>query len=290
MEAVAAIAPNDVDTIRQLGTAHSKLGNQLGNPNYPNVGDTTGALEHLEKSVAILKRGVSEHPSNAIFRRNLAIGHSNISDVLVALGRPDEALARQREALAAFEALAATDPANAAARNDVAISVSKTAEMLLNAGRNAEAIREFERALHIHLALAAADPANESMKLELASDYNRLATAQVKVGARDGALTNHARAIAMARELQRKNPVNVELRVAVGLALASRADAYAAFARTRPVPPTRAADLAAAERDYAESVAIYTELQQAGSIQGTDLETLENNRKQLETVRRERSQ
>ena len=289
MEAVAAIAPDDVATIRQLSTAHSKLGNQLGNPNFPNVGDPAGALVELERAVAVLTKGLAANPSNATFRRSLAIGHSNVADVLVALKRPDEALARQRQALASFEALAAADPANAAAKNDVAISVSKIAEMLDNAGRSAEAVPEFQRALDIHLALAKVDPANESMKLELASDYNRLATAQTKTGARQAALANHTRAVAMIRELQQKNPANVELRVAVGLALGGRADAYAAFARARPAPSTRAADLEAAERDYAESVAIFTELQQAGSIQGTDLETLENNRKQLESVRAERS-
>ena len=138
------------------------------------------------------------------------------------------------------------------------------------------------------MALSKADPANDSLKLELASDYNRLATAQVDTGARQAALANHARAIAMAQELQRKNPANIELQVAVGLALASRADAYAAFARARPAPPTRDADLAAAERAYAESVAIFSELQKAGAFQGTDLETLANNRKQLEKVRGER--
>jgi hypothetical protein len=81
----------------------------------------------------------------------------------------------------------------------------------------------------------------------------------------------------------------VELRVAVGLALAGRADAYAAFARRRPAGPSREADLAAAERDYAESVSIFTALQQAGSIQGTDLQTLDNNRRALERIRQERS-
>jgi eukaryotic-like serine/threonine-protein kinase len=289
MEAVAAIAPDEIDTIRQLAIAHSKLGNQLGNPNYPNVNDVTGALDHLERAVAGFRKGLGAHPSNAIFRRNLAIASSNVADVLRALDRPADALARQREALASFEALAAADPANAAAKNDVAISVSKVAEMLDTGGRSAEAVREFQRALDIHLELAAADPANESMKLELASDYNRLATAQVKLGAREPALANHTRAVDMARELQQKNEANVELRVALGLALAGRADAYAAFARTRPIRPTSAADLEAAERDYAASVAIFTALQQAGSIQGTDLETLENNRRALEKVRAERA-
>ena len=58
--------------------------------------------------------------------------------------------------------------------------------------------------------------------------------------------------------------------------------------RSRP-PAARAADLAAAERDYAESVAMFTALHQAGSIEGSDLETLANNRKALERVRKELS-
>ena len=56
METVAAIAPDDVATIRQLGVAYSKLGNQLGNPNYPNVGDPAGALVELERSAAVFER------------------------------------------------------------------------------------------------------------------------------------------------------------------------------------------------------------------------------------------
>ena len=284
MEAVAAIAPDDVATIRQLATAHSKLGNQLGNPNYPNVGDAAGALDQLERAIAVFRRGLAAHPANAGFRRNVAIGHSNVADVLVTLKRPADALVRQREALATFEALAAADPVNVAARNDVAISASKVAEMLDAAGQRREAIRELERALAIHVSLAAADPANDAMRLELAADHNRLATVQAKLGDRAATLTNHSRAVEMVTALQQKNPANVEWRVALGLALAGRADAYAAFARA-PGSASRAADLAAAERDYAASVAIYAALQQAGSIQGTDLETLENNRRALDTVR-----
>ena len=58
---------------------------------------------------------------------------------------------------------------------------------------------------------------------------------------------------------------------------------------SRPPSGTRAADLAAAERDYAESVGIYTALRKAGSIEGSDLETLETNSKALERVRKELS-
>jgi hypothetical protein len=77
--------------------------------------------------------------------------------------------------------------------------------------------------------------------------------------------------------------------VALGLALASRADARVLFARAAPPRATRAADLEAAERDYTESVGIFTASQPAGSIQGTDVQTLENNRRALEQVRAERA-
>ena len=288
METVAAIAPDDVATIRQLGVAYSKLGNQLGNPNYPNVGDPSGALVELERAAAVFEKALPAHPTNAVFRRNLAIAHSNIADVLTALKRPADALAHQRQALSSFESQAAADPANFAARNDVAISLSKIAEMLDASGQTTAAVREFERALAIHVQMAAADPANDNLKLELASDYNRLATTQAKLGARADALANHTRAVAMSRALQRENPANVELRVALGLALAGRADAYVGFAQAA-AGDMRGADLAAAERDYAESVEIYTALRQAGSIEGSDLETLETNSKALDRVRKELS-
>ena len=288
METVARIAPDEVATIRQLGVAYSKLGNQLGNPNYPNVGDTTGALEQLERAAAVFEKALVTHPSNAVFRRNLAIAHSNIADVLTALKRPADALARQRRALASFEALLADDPANAAAKNDVAISLSKIGEILVESGRSAEAVREFQRALEIHQGLAAADPANHTLKLEVASDHNRIATAQANIGLREAALANHTRAVAMTRELRETNPANTELTMGLALALGGRADAHAGFARARPSPPAAAADLAAAERDYAESVGLLEGLQRSGALGGTDIQTLDNNRKQLERVRSER--
>jgi non-specific serine/threonine protein kinase/serine/threonine-protein kinase len=289
MERLAAAAPDDQGNIRQLGIAYFKLGNSLGNPNYPNAGDKAGALLHLERSYDLFRRATAAYPSNAVFRRNLAIAGSAVSDLLLALGRRDEALARQREVLGAVEALAAADPTNATARNDVAISLSKIGEILVESGRSAEAVREFARALEIHQGLAAADPANHTLKLEVAGDHNRIATAQANIGTRDAALANHTRAVTMTRELRAANPTNIELTMGLALALGGRADAYAAFARARPAPPGRASDMAAAERDYMEAVALLEGLQRSGALGGTDVATLENNRKQLERIRHERA-
>jgi tetratricopeptide (TPR) repeat protein len=289
METLAAAAPDDVSNLRQLGVAYQKLGNSLGNPHYPNIGDTAGGLQQLERAAAVLRRATTAHPSNAMFRRNAAVIDSNIADVLLALRRPDEALARQRQALAAFEALAAADPTNVAASNDVAISFSKIGEMLDGSGRSGEAITVYQRALDIHQRMSAADPGNESLKLEVASDYNRLATAQTKLGYRAPALANHTRALEMSREALAANTDNVELKVAVALALAGRGDAHAEFARRFRLAPGRRADLANAERDYAEAVGLLEGLAREKAIDGTDLRTLDETRKALAKIRIERS-
>jgi tetratricopeptide (TPR) repeat protein len=288
MERVVAGAPDDQNNIRQLGIAYFKLGNSLGNPNYPNVGDTRGALEQLQRSYDVFKKATAAYPSNALFRRNLAIAGSAVSDVLLGLNRREDALARQREVLAAVEALAVADPTNATAKNDVAISLSKIGEILHESGRSAEAVPEFERALEIHRTLAATDPGNHTLRLDVAGDHNRIATAQAKIGMREPALANHTRAVTMVRELREANRGNVELTMALALALGGRGDAYAEFARSRPAPPTRASDLAAAERDYAESVELLESLQRSGALGGTDVATLENNRKALATIASER--
>ena len=210
--------------------------------------------------------------------------------MLTALKRPADALARQRQALAAFEALAAADPANVAARNDMAISLSKIAEMLDAAGGSADAVREFQRALDIHLALAAKDPASDSLKLELASDYNRLATGAGEDRAREASLVNHTRAVTMSRELQREESIQRRAagRVRPGAGGPGgrlRSASPAAARRGRPGPLTSNRPSVTTPSRSRSSPG----LQKAGSIQGTDLETLENNRRELERVRTERS-
>jgi tetratricopeptide (TPR) repeat protein len=127
MEALSAASPDDPANQRQLGVAYQKLGNTLGNPNAPNVGDFQGGLEQLEKAAVVMRRAIAAHPDNTLFRRILAVVDSNTADVLVALKRPQEALSRMHKAIDGFNALAVADPTNAAAQNDVAIACSNWA-------------------------------------------------------------------------------------------------------------------------------------------------------------------
>ena len=288
MEAVFATAPDDVANIRQLGVAYQKLGNTLGNPNSPNIGDHAGGLAALERSSEIFRNASAKFPSNAMFRRNHAVAESNAADMLFAMKRVDEALAREQRSLAVYEAQAKTDPTNAAAQNDLAIGHSKMAQLLDATGKTAEGLAEQHRATDIHRRLVAADAQSSDMKQELASDHNREGTLQAKLGMREAALTNHTRAVDISRELADANPSDYELRFALGMAHAERADAYLQFARGVR-SSSRAADLAAAERDYLTALDIYQKLQDAGTFAASDMTYVDAARAQLKKARAERA-
>jgi tetratricopeptide (TPR) repeat protein len=288
MESVIAAAPDDVANIRQLGVVYQKLGNTLGNPNSPNVGDHAAGLAALEKSAEVFRNASAKHPTNAMFRRNHAVAESNAADILFAMKRFDEALARERRSLAVYEAQAKADPTNAAAQNDLALGYSKIGQLLEATEKTAAGLAEQRRATDIHRRLVAADPHSSDMKQELASDYNREATLQAKLGMREASLANHTRAVDISRELSDANPSDYELRFALGIGHAARGDAYFEFARTGR-GAARAADLAAAERDYTAALDIYRALQEAGTFAASDMQYIENVRTQLDKVRAERA-
>jgi eukaryotic-like serine/threonine-protein kinase len=288
MESVYAAAPDDVANIRQLGVAYQKLGNTLGNPNAPNLGDHAGGLAALERSSEIFRTASAKYPSNAMLRRNHAVAESNAADILFAMKRVDEALARERRSLAVYEAQATGDPTNAAAQNDLAIGYSKMAQLLDSVKKTAEGLTEQQRATAIHRRLVAADPHSSDMKQELASDHNREATLQAKLGMREASLANHTRAVDISRELAEANPSDYEQRFALGIAHAGRGDAYLEFASSRH-SPSRIADLAAAERDYTAALDIYDKLKQAGTFAASDQEYVDKAQEQLGKVRAERA-
>ena len=76
-----------------------------------------------------------------MFRRNHAVAESNAADILFAMKRVDEALARERRSLAVYEAQATADPANAVAQNDRALGYSKIAQLLDSVGKTADGSR-----------------------------------------------------------------------------------------------------------------------------------------------------
>ncbi len=281
MERLAAEAPDDPNNLRQLGVAYHKVGNVLGNPNYPNLGDHAAALDQMRRSVETFDRASRRFPDNAMFKRNLAVARSNSADILLALGRRDEALAEEALARETYEAQVRQDPTNAAARNDLAIAYYKQAEMHDADGRYDEALRAIDQASAIQDQLAAASPESAKARGEVATNAGMRGRILARLGRRAAAITSLDRAVTLSRALADGNAENVERRVYVALALIERGDAYVVLAGK---PGGGPADRANARRDFTEAEGILRALEAQHAIEGTDLDTLAQVRAKLATL------
>ena len=288
MEAVMAQAPDDVANIRQLGVAYQKLGNTLGNPNAPNIGDHAGGLAALERSSEIFRNASAKYPSNAMFRRNHAVAESNAADILFAMKRVDEALARERRSLAVYEGQAKADPANAAAQNDLAIGYSKIAQLMEAIGKPAEGLAEQQRATNIHRRLVAGDP--QQQRHEAGAGVGSQPRGDAAGEARDARTVARQPRAGGGHQPRADCGQSERLRAALCAGpRARRASRCLPAVRARRPFLTRPADLAAAERDYTSALDIYSQLQKAGRFAASDTEYVDKARASLEKVRAERA-
>ena len=103
-------AGDRADLQRELAGGYLKLGDVLGRPFNPNLGDTAGGLANYRKAAAIYESiGAATSPDPTL-RRELATAYLRLSEVLSPAGDTAEALTFARKGLALQTEAAAMPP------------------------------------------------------------------------------------------------------------------------------------------------------------------------------------
>jgi serine/threonine protein kinase/tetratricopeptide (TPR) repeat protein len=212
-QALAAASPGDARLQHELAVSHQRLGDTLGNPRFPNLGDTAGAVEHYGAMLAIFQALADAEPTSAPLRHSVSIGHEKIGDVMTALAGPARALESYREALAIREALAAAEPTNAQLRRDLAVSHRKVGLALAATGDHTGALESLRQARAIREALAAADPTNAAARRDLARIHADIGQVLAAAGDVASALESYQQSLAVYEALAAADPTNNDLRL-----------------------------------------------------------------------------
>src|SRR5205807_6271763 len=107
LDGLAAEARGDRSLQMEIASAYKKVGEVQGDPMFPNLGDSKGALESSNKALAILETLSQAEPENQQVRLALASTHQQISDVLHFSGDTAGAVEHSGEALKIYEDLGA---------------------------------------------------------------------------------------------------------------------------------------------------------------------------------------
>ncbi|MGZ5020057.1 MAG: protein kinase domain-containing protein, partial [Chthoniobacterales bacterium] len=193
-KSIAEANPNDVAAQQSLAISYFKTGDVLGNPNFPNSGDTAGALKHYEAALALLQSLPPATPDDYKTRRLTGLLQERIGTMLEEAGKIEDAESHYRESQTIRLELAEQHPENTDVVRDAAIAYEKMANVQTAAGHLDAALESRQRSLEIFTRLAEADPKNVLAQQSLGISYMHLADLLGTLGRRAEAIANDQRA------------------------------------------------------------------------------------------------
>jgi serine/threonine protein kinase len=205
---------------RELAEAYLKVGDVQGNPYGSNLGDIQGAVQSYQKALDISQALVRANPKDAAARGYLARSNKALGEVLAHIGRPSEAAADLRQAIAMLEPLTAAKPDDDL-RFDLSNSYEELADLLghpgqPNLGDPAGAMANYRKALAVDEGIIAKEPANQRAQRGATIVRMRIGDMQLQQDDLKGAMEEYRAALETFEALAAAAPTDAGARRRVG--------------------------------------------------------------------------
>ena len=234
----AMVAANAADAHGQelLLAGHDAIATTLGNPNFTNLGDTAGAIDHLQRLLAVIARQFERQPDSVTWLPARAYSLKNLGEVLTARGDWTQALVHYGEALRLWQQLAGTDARDVRLASQLAYTLSNIGEALAETGRLEQSFIHHQRAITRLTRLSSADPDNTVFRTWLARAHRKHGDAFMKGGRPNEAARAYSKALALDEPIARNDPGDMDVRFALA---ADYSALGAALGRTSPAACAR---------------------------------------------------
>jgi eukaryotic-like serine/threonine-protein kinase len=182
------------------------IGEQYGDPYFPNLGDTTKALEYLGKALQLAESLHKTHP-NLVSTEELYYYNVQMAAILWARGKNEEALKFQKKGEAVLDSLSADSivgmraPQNRHLREERGMAMTRRAALLFYMGRLEETRAALRESRQILESLFWNDSLNYGLRRDLARNYNLGADTLVREGRFEESLDLYRRALALSEEI-----------------------------------------------------------------------------------------
>lgn len=200
----AAGAPDDLDAIRAVADARSRIGDL-----HLAQGDTEGALRDYQTSRDQTKKLLNSHPDNATYRRDLANVLSHIGNVYAAVWQFDKANENYLRAQNIMEELIGSPDEVPTDQHGLSVILLKRARAAINIERpEAEWVPLIDRSIAIARKAVDADPnsVNNLRDLGIALDFKAESLLESKDA--EGALAQFRENLTISRRLLDLDPKN----------------------------------------------------------------------------------
>jgi serine/threonine protein kinase len=211
IDGLALDASGDPSLQRELAVAYEKLGDVQGNPNYANLGDTTGAFASYRKALAIRTALLPGEREGRTAKLGAFFLYDKIGSCQQALGDFAGAMVNFQAALQIAEN-EATRTSGAEDRDWRAGSYFTIAGLLRSEGDLDGALQNYRKAMSIREAGVAAYPANLKLRTHLAGDYSYTAHVLMMQGDLSQAIAMNRKALEILTQMTAADPGNATLK------------------------------------------------------------------------------
>lgn len=194
----------------EFGIAEVKLGDVLGNPNFPNVGRPDDALARYDAALDTFTRLDAELPRDDRVARYLGLTYERLGTMYEQAGRPTAAAEAYRESFERRRALAARVPFHTDVERDLAIAYEKLGDIARQLGDLPTAEAHYRGALERFMRLVEVDPSNAGAIRSVAIGEEHLAEVLEARGQRAAALDLLRQARARHRALIDRDQANAQ--------------------------------------------------------------------------------
>jgi serine/threonine protein kinase/tetratricopeptide (TPR) repeat protein len=180
LDGLAKDTSGDASLGRELIEGYLKVGDLQGNPNGPNLGDSTGAKESYSKALQLAEELRAKYPRDAQLHLALAQVHMKLGDLSEYSGNKDDALKRYQQAREIVQPLAGADEK---AKRSLMLTSGQIGTTQLQLGDTNGALENYGRYLQIAQELLAAHRNDPDARHDAALGYDRMGETMAKTGA-----------------------------------------------------------------------------------------------------------
>jgi serine/threonine protein kinase len=210
--------PLDQNRALALSTAEGfrRLGDIQGNPNGPNLGEPSRAIESYEAALGRLEPVHAADAGALDALEALARTHASLADVYLATREPDRARDHYMQALSFAEGLTRVRPDQPGYRSIVSGIRRPLGDMRLAADDPAGALVEYERALAIDTSNAGQAPDDPEYRRLLGLTWIRIGAARAASGSTVDARAGYEKASEMLSEVSSRGYPELARELALG--------------------------------------------------------------------------
>ena len=166
--------------------------------------------EMLTRVRRYYRQYAQELRDDSTLQSELAVTHIKIGRASEQLGDADAAIDSYREALRAYQTLAASEPSH---RVDEALSLNNLGHALTRTGRSEEALACYQSALSILNDLRREDAANREVQAHIALAEGNLGLLAAETGSEEEARRRLLQAIAIRKDILAEDPTDIDNRI-----------------------------------------------------------------------------